>query len=487
MRRLPLQCSAVARTCAIACSLLTVPALGQDSPTRDQANQALQKAVAFFDGKVSIEGAYLWRYSEDLSLREGEEKATATQAWVQPPGTPSVGEALLSAYQRTKEKYLLDAAIHTARGLIKGQLHSGGWEHNMEFDPAARQRYAYRVDGPLRPNTRNSTSLDDKKTQSAIQFLMHIDRALEFKDAPIHEATQYALEGLLKAQFPNGAWSQQFSGPPKPEDFPVIKANYPESWSRTFPGVRYSGFYTLNDNALADAMATCFEAAEIYDEPRYKDAAKRAGDFLILAQMPDPQPAWAQQYNVQMQPAWARKFEPPSITGGESQGAIRILMAVYRETGDKKYLEPIPRALAYLKTCELPNGRIPRFLELKTNRPLYFNLNYELVYTSDNMPTHYAFITSSSIDRLQSDYEKLLATDPSKLKPAPKAEKFEMSSSLSSAARQAIAALDDRGAWVETGRLRSSDPDRKFNRIITTQTFIRNLDALSRFLAASKE
>jgi PelA/Pel-15E family pectate lyase len=473
-------------TALVALQFPVVPVNAQEAPTRAQANEALQKAVKFFRDKVSIDGAYLWRYSEDLSLREGEEKATATQAWVQPPGTPSVGEACLTAYERTKEKYLLDAAIHAARALVKGQLHSGGWEHNMEFDPAARQRYAYRVDGPLRPNTRNNTSLDDKKTQSAIQFMMHIDRALGFKDAQIHEATQYALEGLLKAQFPNGAWSQQFSGPPKPEDFPVVKANYPESWSRTFPGVRYASFYTLNDNALADAMATCFEAADIYNEPRYKDAAKRGGDFLILAQMPEPQPAWAQQYNVQMQPAWARKFEPPSITGGESQGAIRILMAVYRETGDKKYLEPIPRALAYLKKSELPNGRMPRFLELKTNRPLYFNLNYELVYTSDNMPTHYAFITSSSVDRLQSDYEKLLATDPSKLKPAPKPETYELSSSLAASARQAIASLDDRGAWVENGRLRDSDPDRKFSRVITTQTFIRNLDTLSRFMAANK-
>jgi hypothetical protein len=161
-------------------------------------------------------------------------------------------------------------------------------------------------------------------------------------------------------------------------------------------------------------------------------------------------------------------------------------MSVYRETGDKKYLEPIPRALAYLKTCELPNGRIPRFLELKTNRPLYFNLNYELVYTSDNMPTHYAFITSSNIDRLKSDYDKLLATDPAKLKPAQKPETYEMSSSLASTARQAITSLDDRGAWVESGRLRNADPEGKVQRVITTQTFMRNLDTLSRYIAASK-
>ncbi len=51
-----------------------------------------------------------------------------------------------------------------------------------------------------------------------------------------------------------------------------------------------------------------------------------------------------------MQPAWARVFEPPSITGGESQGILRILMALYRETGIIKYFEPIPGALQYLKS-----------------------------------------------------------------------------------------------------------------------------------------
>ena len=40
--------------------------------------------------------------------------------------------------------------------------------------------------------------------------------------------------------------------------------------------------------------------------------AERAGDFILAAQMPEPQPAWAQQYDAAMHPAWARKFEPAS-------------------------------------------------------------------------------------------------------------------------------------------------------------------------------
>ena len=472
---------------AVTALLITASATAQQPPTRDEAAAAMKKAVTFFREKVSTEGGYLYRYSEDLALREGEEVTTATQAWLQPPGTPAVGEAYLRAYERTKEKYLLDAAVETARALVKGQLHSGCWAEFIEFDPEKRKAHGYRVDGPLTARARNTSTLDDNKSQSATRFMMHVDRALGFKDPSIHEATHYALDGLMKAQYPNGAWPQRFSTPPNPAEYPVVKANYPDTWPRTFPGVNYAGFYTLNDNAQADVIETLFEAAEIYGDARYSASARKGGDFLVLAQMPEPQPAWSQQYNAQMQPAWARKFEPASITGGESQGAIRILMDVYRHTGDKKYLEPIPRALDYLEKSQLPGGRMARFYELKTNRPLYFTKQYELVYTADDVPTHYAFIIDSRVASLRSEYEKLAATDPARLKPTPQPEKLELSSAVTSGARRVIDALDARGAWVEDGRLRANgQPQNNVNRVITSQTFIRNLDALSRFVGASK-
>ena len=455
-------------------------------PTKEEAAAALRKAVTFFREQVSVEGAYLWRYSEDLSLGEGEGKGTKTTAWVQPPGTPEVGDALLAAYERTGDKVLLDSAVAAAHALVKGQLASGGWDYRIEFDPARRKRYAYRVDGQPAEQAANVTTLDDDNTQSAVRFLMHADRALEQKDAKIHEAAIFALESLLKAQYPNGAWPQRFSSPPKAEDFPVIKANYPDEWPRTWPNEKYASYYTLNDQTLVDMIALMFEAAEIYGDQRYFDAACRGGDFLILAQMPDPQPAWAQQYSAAMQPAWARKFEPPSITGGESQGAMRILMEVYRQTGDKKYLTPIPRALAYLEQSALPSGRMPRFLELKTNKPLYFTKQYDLVYTDDDLPTHYGFITSNRLPRIRTEYERLVATDPAKLKRVRRPERYELSDSLKKSAREVIDALDARGAWVEDGRLRDADPGGKVRRIITTETFMRNVAVLSRFLAANK-
>lgn len=460
--------------------------LSAAAPTREQAADALQKAVGFFRKDVSIRGGYLWRYSADLLKREGENKATATAAWVQPPGTPSVGEALLNAWLLTKDKTCLDAATETAHALVLGQLRSGGWDYRIEYDPADRKRHAYRVE-PEAPNQRNVTTLDDNTTQSAIRFLMHIDEALEFKNPVIHEATLYALNGLLKAQYPNGAWAQRFDVAPDPAKYPVKPATYPESWSREWPNKKYMDYYTFNDNALADVIDVMFDAGRRYGDERYRKAAEKAGDFIILAQMPEPQPAWAQQYDADMHPAWARKFEPPSVTGGESHGAMQILMRIYRETGNPKYLEPIPRALAYLRKSQLPDGRMARFYELKTNRPLYFTKQYVLTYESNDMPTHYGFITGNRLDSIQAQYDRLKNADRSKLNAPERRDRPALSAGLETQAASVIAALDSRGAWVEKGKLRNFGDDDDTKEVIATSTFIKNVETLARYLAATNK
>ncbi len=456
-----------------------------EPPTRPQALAALRQATAFFNEQIATEGGYLWRSSEDLARREGENKASATQVWVQPPGTPSVGSAFLTAFEATGDKFYLEAATETAHALVRGQLQSGGWYYWIDFDPANRKKLAYR-DAGGGSKARNTTTLDDNTTQSALRFLMRADRALEFKDAKIHEAIEYALQSLLRAQHPNGAWSQVFDEPPDPDKHPVKRASFPAEWSRTWPGGDYWYQYTFNDNSLADVIETMFEAAEIYGNASFRESATRAGGFILLAQLPEPQPAWAQQYDTDMHPAWARKFEPPSVTGGESQRVLRTLMMLYRETGDKKYLEPIPRAIAYLRRSALPDGRLARFYELKTNKPLYLTKTYELTYDDSDMPTHYGFKVGHSLDAIEQEYQRLNGADPSKLKPPAKPDRPQLTQSLEAQTRMVIAALDSRGRWVEPGRLRSHGPNDPTERVIECQTFIKNVETLSRYLAATR-
>jgi PelA/Pel-15E family pectate lyase len=451
---------------------------------KDECLKTMRRATKFFRTEVSTEGGYLWRYSEDLSRREGEGKATSTMVWVQPPGTPSVGMAYLTAYEATGDSYYLDAARDAAYALVRGQLRSGGWDYRIEFDPKRRQRYAYRTE-PYREGARNVSTLDDNNTQSAIRLLMRVDKALDFKDEKIHEAVEFVLSTLLKVQYPNGAWPQRFSAAPDSSKFPVKKARYPDSWLWTHPDRDYRSFYTFNDNTIADTIDTLLEAYEIYNDAKYQAAAEKGGDFILLAQMPEPQPAWAQQYNADMCPAWARKFEPPAITGGESQGIMRILLALYRATGKKKYLEPLPRALEYLRRSRLPDGRLARFYELKTNKPLYFTRgDYKLTYSDADMPTHYSFKASYGIESIAREYERLLAMEPVELKGPKKVLRPRLSPSLTARTESIIERLDGQGRWVEHGRLRSDEQDVPAQRVINCRTFINNMNNLCTYLRA---
>jgi len=470
----------------IAMGLLPNSTAAGQAVSKSKAAQTLRRATEFFRKHVSTEGGYLWRYTDDLTAREGEGEATEPTIWIQPPGTPSVGMAYLDVYEATGDSYYLDAARDAAYALVRGQLRSGGWDYRVEFERQQRRRYAYRVDPP-REGVRNVSTLDDNTTQSAIRLLMRVDRVLDFKDEQIHEAAQFALSSLLEVQYPNGAWPQRFSTPPDPAEFPVIKAGYPDSWSWTFPKRDYRSFYTFNDNSIADTITTMLEAFDIYGDTRYQAAAEKAGDFILLAQMPEPQPAWAQQYDAEMHPVWARKFEPPAVTGGESQGVMRILMTLYRATGKKKYLEPIPRAIEYLCRSRLPDGRLARFYELKTNKPLYFTReDYKLTYSDADTPTHYVFKTSNGIERIANEYERLLAADPATLKQPEKRSRPRMSQTLAVRAESAIESLDEQGRWIESGRMVNDDKEGPKRRVITCRTFITNIRTLGEYLAAAR-
>ena len=462
---------------------------------RQQVESALRKAVEFYWKKVSTEGGYHYYYAEDLSYGRSEHGEGPTQIEVQREATPGVGMTYLRALDATGDRFYLEAARAAGQALIRGQQCSGGWGYFIEFEPEKRKRYPYRVDNNCGgPNTdQHHTTLDDNVTQAAVRLLMRVDRELKFGDQRIHEAVQFALAQLMKAQYPNGAWPQRYSQFADPAKFPAKKASYPESWSRTWPGPEYRFLYTFNDNTISDMIDMFLEAWRIYGDDRYRGAAEKGGEFILLAQMPDPQPAWAQQYDVNMHPAWARIFEPPSVTGGESQGIIRALLLLYKETGDKKYLEPVRRALEYLKRSALPptdktsearrrfkpgERVLARFYELKTNRPLYITKGtrvsvleggatliggYQLSYSDESVITHYAVLVSGAeLDQIEDDYKRVLGADPATLRRPVKLHGLSPWSSGSSPPRtsdasEVIAKMDPRGAWVEEGNIGKAD------------------------------
>ena len=399
-----------------------------NAATPSAVSAAIIKAVTFYHSKVATHGGYVYRYSSDFTLREAEGIPGADTIWIQPPGTPAVGMAMLDAYEATKDETCLKAAVEAARCLSRTQLASGGWDYSGHFDIKGRTLKLYRrdVNGKLIPRTQtaireagwhnwrrqektNYSTYDDDVSQAATRLLVRIDHALKGNDAEIKEAADFALHTILMTQYPVGGWSANFddapSSPPSANKYPIQSGNYPADWPRKWPK-DFTGCYVLNDNTHATLMSTLLLAWQLRGDPKYLDAAKRAGDFLVTAQMPDPQPAWAQQYNAEMQPVWSRAFEPTSICGRESQSAMWALLKLAVATGDKRYLPSVEKAITYLRTVQLPGSKLARFYELNTNKPLYFQRGpsakgFELTYSNQKASSNYGWVWDSELDALE--------------------------------------------------------------------------------------
>ena len=462
--------------------LLASSAIAADLPDPAVMTAAMKKAVTYATQHLARNGGYASSYDKEGKIGEVEHGESPTIISIQPPGTTTMGLAMLRAWRATGDELFLKAARDAAGALIKSQLASGGWDSDFDFAPDKVKRYHLRSQWDAGDRAtgkrRNSTTLDDNKTQSALMLLLEVANEPAFKDdTALQQAKKAAFDALLAAQASNGAWPQQFSGPADPS-VPVLKASYPESWSRTFPAVKYTSYSTLNDGNLSEIAKVLTRAHELEKDSRYLAALKKLGDFFLLAQMPEPQPVWAMQYDHDMHPAWARKFEPPSVTAYESIEAMETLHDIYLLTGDDKYLAPMQAALAWFERSKLPDGTHARFYELRTNKPLFFVKDtYELTYDDGNLPTHYSFKDErqEEVDR----FKKRLAEPREQLLqqfagPQTPKEWAKRARGAADKARRAAESLDSEGRWVKNDRIDGSD-------------FTRNLNALSYYVEAAKK
>lgn len=471
--------------------LLVVASCATAAPSAEEVKAAMDRAMTYARDTLSQRGGYLWWYSTDLQERAGEGRpVNETTVWVQYPGTAAVGELYLEVYETTGDQAYLDAATAAGEALAWGQLASGGWDYRLDFGEGA-SNWHYRRDveaGDTETGKRRNTStLDDDNTQSALRFLMRLDAALAQKNEEIHKSVMYGLDKFLGAQYAVGAWPQRFTGPAGDE--PVLQASYPDDWPREFPKADYKEYYTLNDNTLRDCIRTAFLAHEIYGDQKYWDAAVNGGEFLLRAQMPEPQPVWAQQYTHDMKPAWARKFEPPSVTGGESAGAMSMLFDLWVKTGDERFIEPLPRAIEWYKRVQLPDGKWARFYELKTDKPLYFVKNtYELTYDDGNTPTHYAFKGNWG-DNVIKNLEPALAKSreehlASRDREVSKDEWKRRAERRAGDVEKDIAALDGEGRWTRKQRITLGAEEYVQKDVVSIQEYLQRMHRLNDYLEA---
>ena len=484
------------RNFTVALALSTAPlwaSAGEPAQARAEAARQNMARATTFMRSIATEGGYVYKYAPDLSRRTAERPATPTQIAIQPPGTPSMGLTFLRAYAVTRSSLQLEAARGAAEALRRCQLGSGGWNRIADFDPARPNE-----DGRLHTNASLThsqviqhtlyTTFDDDTTQSAIRFLVAWGAATKDSQDPrdrrIAAARDRALRGMLAAQYPTGAWPQRYSGEARePGKYPVKKADIPQGYPRSWPDADYTRYYTVNDNCQSTCIKTMLDAFQVLGRPEHLESATRGADFLLLAQLPEPQPGWAQQYNFNMEPAWARVMEPPAVSSAESGKVIDALLDIHLETGHRKFLDTAASAVAWLQRSALRPKLWARLYELGSNRPIYGDERGGIFYSRAELSAKFArdynWESAYKIPQVIARYEDIKRRGREVVRAEAMAEKEEMAA-LEARVDQAVASCDNAGRWITPDRWKKGSPLEDF---ISTRIFIAQMNTLADYLA----
>jgi len=381
------------------------PAGNPTRPDKVQVMEAMRQATEFMMNEVSYRGGFVQRYSLDLSERYGELPARETQVWVEPPATPSVGLVMLEAHRRTGEPQYISHARRIADCLIWGQLESGGWHYFIDFDLATVPHYYDEVLSQYwgweeYSHYYGNATFDDDTTAAAIRLLLRLYDTTQ--DPRYRIPLKTALDFVLEAQYPNGAWPERYPRSNR------VSGN---------PKTDYTAFYTFNDSVISSNIMLLLEAHKILGDSRYWEAARRGMDFYIISQQAQPQAGWAQQYDFEMQPARGRSFELPALNAAQTATNIKELLLFFKVTGDRRYLEPVPKALDWLEASQIdsePPYTFTYFYEMVTNRPIYTRRvgddkrSFRFVETYESEGAYpYGLRFSLDIPALRSEFERV--------------------------------------------------------------------------------
>lgn len=300
-----------------------------------------------------------------------------------------------------------------ADNVILYQSNEGAWPKNTDLLAPATKVALAEVEKSGKANT-----IDNGATTAPIRFLALVGNATG--ERRYHDASLRGINYLLAAQYPNGGFPQFYPLRPK----------------------GYYSHITYNDGAMINTLELLRDLAQkrapwdFVDEARRARAAEavsRGVDCILKTQIKQngQLTVWCAQYDEKtLEPAWARKYEPPSLSGGESVGIVRFLMAI--DQPSPEIVASIEGAVAWFRASVItgqrldeargPDGRKERvltpdpsapplwarFYELGTNRPLYMDRdskpNYDFMKVGYERRSGYGYHTTAPAALLDQDY-----------------------------------------------------------------------------------
>ena len=232
-------------------------------------------------------------------------------------------------------------------------------------------------------------TFDNSATIGELRFLARAFRATN--EPRYRQAFLKGLSHILEAQYPTGGW---------PQFYPLSKG--------------YHRHITFNDNAMVRILELLRDVSESSDYgfletescTKAKVAVTKGIDCILRTQIKqdDKLTAWCAQHNEKtLEPAWARSYEPPSISGAESVGVVRFLMSVEEPT--PAIIAAVEGAVGWFRNTEIQGIRLEtftdaegqddkrvvadpdagplwaRFYEIGSNRPIFLDRDSVVRYT----------------------------------------------------------------------------------------------------------
>lgn len=391
----------------------------QKKDTRSDARMAMLNATKFMVEKVSNNGGYVAHYLPDMSRRWGELEGYNTQIWVQSPGTVSMGNVFLDAYDATRDEYYYQAAEKVAAALIWGQRSEGGWNYIIDFAGDRSLKEWYNTIGKNAwgfeeyNHYYGNSTFDDLNTTEPATFILRL--YLLKKDVKYKPALDKAIQFVIDSQYPLGGWPQRF---PLKHDYP--KGKFAD----------YTSFYTFNDEVISANIDFLIECYQKLGDERLLDPIRRGMNFYLITQQGNPQGGWGQQYDMDLKPAHARSYEPPALLPALSFDHGMLLLKYYQLTGDRKFIARVPDIISWLESSKLPVEQTEggtrthaTFIEPGTNKGLYAHRKgtgvvdgkYWWDYDDKNLLAHYGGKVNVNVSRLKEAYERVNAIPASEI------------------------------------------------------------------------
>jgi PelA/Pel-15E family pectate lyase len=274
------------------------------------------------------------------------------------------------------------------------QKDNGGWPKNYDMFAILTED---QKDSVRAGHALTNTTFDNDNTYTQIEALAQIYASTQvdkYKDAALR-----GLDFILSAQYKNGGFPQYYP----------LESNY--SRHITYNDGVFEGIMELMRDIIDNKPQYAF--VDVKRRDKLTNAFKKGVDCILKTQIVDDGKltAWCQQHDeVTLQPAWARKFEPPSICNGESADVVLFLMSF--DHPKKELINAIQGAVTWFEASKIYNTRVKtipaermqtpfrvstsdkivveepgappiwtRYYELKTHRPLFCNRDSKVVYS----------------------------------------------------------------------------------------------------------